>query len=117
MWTNDIGRYGASNYALLRVIFEANLRLFNSHQKKKLLFVIRDFDFKNNSKENIVSSIDSDIKDLWGQIYKDDKYKETNPTDFFEFEYLCLPHKHYEEAKFNADCAILKARFNDQNGQ
>lgn len=28
MWTTDIGRYGASNYGLLKVIFEVNLKLF-----------------------------------------------------------------------------------------
>jgi len=28
MWTSDIGRYGASNYGLLKVIFEVNLKLF-----------------------------------------------------------------------------------------
>jgi len=28
MWTHDIGRYGASNYGLLKVIFEVNLKLF-----------------------------------------------------------------------------------------
>jgi predicted GTPase len=28
MWTQDIGRYGASNYGLLEVIFECNLKLF-----------------------------------------------------------------------------------------
>lgn len=29
MWTSDIGRYSASNYGLLRVIFEVNLKLFD----------------------------------------------------------------------------------------
>ena len=28
MWTQDVGRYGASNYGLLKVIFECNLKLF-----------------------------------------------------------------------------------------
>jgi hypothetical protein len=28
MWTTDVGRYGASNYGLLKVIFEVNLKLF-----------------------------------------------------------------------------------------
>ena len=43
LWTTDIGRYGASNYGLLRVIFEVNLKLFNQSSAKKLLFVLRDF--------------------------------------------------------------------------
>ena len=44
MWTTDIGRYGASNYGLLKVIFEVNLKLFDQHASKKLLFVLRDYD-------------------------------------------------------------------------
>jgi hypothetical protein len=29
MWSKDIGRHHASNYGLLRIIFEVNLRLFS----------------------------------------------------------------------------------------
>jgi hypothetical protein len=43
MWATDIGRYGASNYGLLKVIFEVNLKLFDQKSNKKLLFVLRDF--------------------------------------------------------------------------
>ena len=44
MWTTDIGRYGASNLGLLKVIFEVNLKLFDQSSSKKLLFVLRDYD-------------------------------------------------------------------------
>lgn len=44
MWAQDIGRYGASNYGLLKVIFEVNLKLFDQSSSKKLLFVLRDYD-------------------------------------------------------------------------
>jgi len=44
MWATDIGRYGASNYGLLKVIFEVNLKLFDQHSSKKLVFVLRDYD-------------------------------------------------------------------------
>ena len=53
MWTTDIGRYGASNYGLLRVIFEVNLKLFGQSSAKKLLFVLRDFDDRGNNFERI----------------------------------------------------------------
>ena len=49
MWTQDIGRYGASNYGLLEVIFECNLKLFGQQSAKKLMFVIRDFDDRGNN--------------------------------------------------------------------
>lgn len=51
MWATDIGRYQASNYGLLKVIFECNLKLFGQASSKKLLFVIRDFANKGNNYE------------------------------------------------------------------
>lgn len=53
MWTTDIGRYGASNYGLLKVIFEVNLKLFDQKSSKKLLFVLRDFDGRGNNATKI----------------------------------------------------------------
>ena len=53
MWTTDIGRYGASNYGLLKVIFEVNLKLFEQQSAKKLLFVLRDFNEGEVSLESI----------------------------------------------------------------
>jgi hypothetical protein len=38
-----VGRHGASNYGLLAIIFEVNLKLFDQNCSKKLLFVLRDF--------------------------------------------------------------------------
>ena len=52
MWYQDIGRFHGSNYGLLKVIFECNLKLFGQQSSKKLLFVIRDFD-DEGSEENV----------------------------------------------------------------
>lgn len=60
MWTTDIGRYGASNYGLLKVIFEVNLKLFDQHSSKKLLFVLRDYD-NRIAFEQIKAMIDKDL--------------------------------------------------------
>jgi hypothetical protein len=43
MWTKDVGRADAGNYALLKIIFEVNLKLFSNKPRKKVLFVLRDF--------------------------------------------------------------------------
>lgn len=32
MWINDIGRYNAANYALLKTVFELNLQLFQKNR-------------------------------------------------------------------------------------
>ena len=108
MWTTDIGRYGASNYGLLKVIFECNLKLFGQSSAKKLLFVLRDFDDRGNNRQRIQELIDTDIKNLWNEIYKPDQYKNSEAKDFFEFEFCMLPHKVYDEESFFEKCKELK---------
>ena len=39
MWTNDIGRYTASNYGVLKIVFEQNLKLFQQESEKKIVIV------------------------------------------------------------------------------
>ena len=53
MWWQDVGRHGASNLAVLKDIFELNmkLKLFNKNAAKKFLFIIRDFDKEGNNEE------------------------------------------------------------------
>ena len=35
MWTSDVGRYTASNYGVLKIVFEMNLKLFQQECAKK----------------------------------------------------------------------------------
>ena len=79
MWTTDIGRYGASNYGLLKVIFEVNLKLFDQKSSKKLLFVLRDFDDDANNFEGIRGILEGDLLKIWAEIYKPDKYANSTP--------------------------------------
>lgn len=65
MWTQDVGRYGASNYGLLKVIFEVNLKLFDQKAAKRLLFVLRDFDDRGNNGERIKIILENDIRRIW----------------------------------------------------
>ena len=62
MWTTDVGRYGASNYATFKAIFEANLKLFDQMAKKTILFVLRDFDNRGNNFERITGILNNDLK-------------------------------------------------------
>ena len=110
MWTTDIGRYGASNYGLLKVIFEVNLKLFGQSSAKKLLFVLRDFDDRGNNFERIRQIIDSDISNIWNEIFKPEEYRNSKPSDFFDFEFCMLPHKIFEEEKFYQKCKDLRDR-------
>ena len=84
MWTKDIGRYGASNYGLLKVIFEVNLKLFAQNSSKKLLFMLRDFEDRGGSYgEKIKETLMNDLNKIWSEIYKPDKFIDKKLTDFF----------------------------------
>ena len=100
MWTTDIGRYGASNYGLLKVVFEVNLKLFDQHASKKLLFVLRDYS-SSIPFAQIKSMIDKDLKQIWSEIYKPEQYADSSPEDFFSFEFVMMPHKIFEPDAFS----------------
>lgn len=110
MWTTDIGRYGASNYGLLKVIFEVNLKLFDQHSSKKLLFVLRDYDSRIQF-DTIKAMIDKDLQQIWSEIYKPDRYAESKPEDFFSFEFAMMPHKIFQPDEFTQKANELKSRF------
>ena len=110
MWTTDIGRYGASNYGLLKVIFEVNLKLFDQHSSKKLLFVLRDYDSRI-AFATIKNMIDKDLQQIWSEIYKPEKYASSKPEDFFQFEFAMMPHKIFQPDDFLAKANEIRARF------
>ena len=115
MWTNDIGRYGASNYGLLKVIFEVNLKLFDQQASKKLLFVLRDYD-KRVPFQQIKTMIDRDITQIWSEIYKPENLANSKPEDFFAFEFITMPHKIFEPDAFTEAAQELRGRF-DKNAE
>ena len=111
MWATDIGRHAASNYDILKVIFEENLKLFGQQAQKKLLFVIRDFQDKGKNMESTKQRLLDDVKKIWTDIYKPECFKNNIAEDFFDFEFAMMPNKIYEEDKFVAKCLELKDRF------
>lgn len=74
------------------------------------MFVLRDYDHRIEF-QKIKNMLDADLKRIWSEIYKPDKYAESKPEDFFEFEFAMMPHKIFEEANFMNKAAELKARF------
>ena len=110
MWTTDIGRYGASNYGLLKVIFEVNLKLFDQKSSKKLLFVLRDYDSRIEF-DRIKAMIDKDLKQIWSEIYKPEQHENSKPEDFFSFEFAMMPHKIFQPDEFSAKAGELRGRF------
>ena len=99
MWAQDVGRYAASNYGLLKVIFEVNLKLFDNHQLKKLCFVLRDYD-PRIAAEKLRENILNDINNIWSEIQKPEQHEDKVAGDFFEFDFAIMPHKIFQADKF-----------------
>jgi GTP1/Obg family GTP-binding protein len=113
MWTQDVGRYTASNYGLLKVIFEVNLKLFaQSQSQKKLIFILRDFNKHEHNKEKMTELLENNMRTIWNEIYKEEKFLHSSPHDFFDFEFFMMPHKIYQPEDFKETGDILKKKFN-----
>ena len=110
MWTNDIGRYTASNYGILKVVFEQNLKLKQQESEKKIIIVLRDFDPEVDEILKLKESILNDMRQIWDEIPKPDEYKNKSCTEYFKFEFLTLAHKFYKEEKFKEGIEKIKQR-------
>ena len=75
------------------------------------MFVIRDFDDRGNNREKYKDLIHKDITKLWDEIYKPEQYKDTKAEEFFDFEFIMMPHKIYQEEQFFKKGEELRNRF------
>ena len=117
MWTSDVGRYTASNYGVLKIVFEMNLKLFEQKTAKKIIIFLRDFDPSRNRKDKIESLILEDIHKIWKEIKIPEKFEGKGPENFFSFEFITLPHLIYKKDDFNKEIENLRKRLdkNDEN--
>ena len=110
MWTNDIGRYTASNYGVLKVVFEQNLKLFQQESEKKIIIVLRDFDSNVDDISKLKEGIMADMIKIWNEIPKPDEFKGQPCSKYFKFEFITLAHKFYQTEKFNQGIEEIKER-------
>jgi hypothetical protein len=110
--TQEIGRFTASNYEIIKIIFEINLRFFNQESTKRLLFVIRDYKDSENF-EHIEKTIKGDVLKIWKEIKKPKIFEDVDPGQFFEVELFPVHNFVYEKPRFETDCAELASRFRD----
>jgi hypothetical protein len=115
MWTNDVGRYTASNYGVLKIVFEMNLKLFVQKTAKKIIIFLRDFDPTRNRKDKIECLILEDIHKIWSDIKIPEAYAGKGPENFFSFEFITLPHLIYREKDFKDEIVNLRKRLDKDN--
>ena len=113
VWLQEIGRFSASNYEILKIIFELNLRFFKSENPKKIIFVIRDFNDRENL-EFIKGLLEKDIEKLWSEVPKPDKYKDTLSKEVFELEVFPIHHFLYEKQLFLNDVDTLRDQLSNK---
>lgn len=97
LWTQEIGRFTAANYDIIKVIFELNLRLFNQESPKQLLFVIRDFDDNKENLDYIKGIITKDILKIWEEIKKPKQFELLKPEEFYSVNFFPLSNFVYKQ--------------------
>lgn len=119
MWMQDIGRYNASNFSLLKTVFELNLQLFQKDRTSKtlLLFCIRDHIEQVSSLAILKKQLMIDIDKIWAGLIQPEMYRNSNITDFFDIEFVALPHKLLMEQEFDNAVDKLKERFVDPTNE
>ena len=110
MWSQDIGRHDTSNYGIFKVIFEANLKLFDQQSKKKLVFVLRDYNPRIKL-DRIQEKLEKGLSTIWQDIYKDERHANSKYDDFFSVDYFPMPNKVYCEDQFEQKAMELRMRF------
>lgn len=73
--------------------------------------MLRDFIEEDNDFEAIKEIIDTDVNKIWSEMHKPEEYKDSNPQDFFQFEFCLMPHKILEKQKFADTAKSLRTRF------
>lgn len=108
IWCHDIGREHAANKPLLKIVFQAMLRLF-SPRKTTLLFVIRDK--TKTPMENLEPILREDIQKIWDSVRKPNNHKDISLSEFFNVEVVALPSFEEKEEQFKEQVASLRERF------
>lgn len=116
IWTQEVGRFTGSNYDILKVIFESNLKLFKQSGKKTLVFLLRDFTEDENEDE-IKNTIKGDIDKIWVEIAKPKEYATSRPDNFFDMEFIFFSSYKFARNVFQTQANELRNRFVDSNSQ
>ena len=111
MWEHDIGRYTASNYGILKTIFEVNLTLFSPDTHTHLLFLIRDHIEDETPLAQLQTKLRGEVDRIWSEIQKPDKYRSVAVGELFVFHFAALPHMKLQKAQFSAGVDQLRDRF------
>ena len=109
VWLQEVGRFSGANYEILKLVFELNLRFFKSESPKKLVFVVRDYNDRENF-EYIRAILKNDVERLWAEVPKPEQYKNLESKEVFEVEVFPIHHYIYMKTTFQTDVDLLRER-------
>lgn len=115
VWYQDVGRYAASNMALLKTVFDIDLQLFAKKSEKStktlILFVVRDY--TSTPLDVMRNLLFKQTSDIWASLQKPKGFEDSQFTDFFEFDFAALPHLLLDPEGFTREVDALRQRFLD----
>jgi hypothetical protein len=106
VWLQEIGRFTAANYEILRTILELNVQFFNKETPKKILFVIRDFNDRENF-DYIREILISDVTRIWSEVKKPQGFEGLQLDKLFKVETFAIHNYVYERPRFDEDVQQL----------
>ena len=105
MNASAIGTKKGSSIELLKLIMEANLKILGQVERKKLIFIIRDFDQSESAKPKTEVKIMNRVSECWQSLVKGNTEMENKEfEDFFDVTTLFFPHKKHLEKEFTEKC-------------
>ncbi|GAA5980721.1 hypothetical protein JCM5350_006364 [Sporobolomyces pararoseus] len=121
IWEHQVGLYQGANMGLLKTVFEVNLGLFlaakekgkthsSSQDKTLLLFVIRDH-IGATPLSNLRNTLTADLNRLWDSLSKPPGLETCQISQFFDLDFVTLPHKLLQPEKFEQQVLELSTRF------
>eukprot|EP01054_Gregarina_sp_Poly1_P002530 Gregarina_sp_Poly_1__2529@NODE_1686_length_3535_cov_246_940311_g1108_i0_p1_GENE_NODE_1686_length_3535_cov_246_940311_g1108_i0NODE_1686_length_3535_cov_246_940311_g1108_i0_p1_ORF_typecomplete_len676_score124_06RHD3/PF05879_12/3_6e76GBP/PF02263_19/4_1e09GBP/PF02263_19/1_2e03MMR_HSR1/PF01926_23/3_7e05Dynamin_N/PF00350_23/0_00028Dynamin_N/PF00350_23/6_4e03AIG1/PF04548_16/9_4e03AIG1/PF04548_16/0_0014ABC_tran/PF00005_27/0_015ABC_tran/PF00005_27/5_8e03AAA_15/PF13175_6/0_0098FeoB_N/PF02421_18/3_4e03FeoB len=114
MWYQDLGRYAASNYGLLKTVLAVNLELFQQEENTKkttMIFVIREYSPAMTPLSKLNEMLLTDIVEIWSDIKKPSELARSKASDFFKFVVIGMPSKISDFKAYEREVALLRKRW------
>ncbi|KAG0129974.1 RHD3/Sey1 [Tuber indicum] len=116
IWEHQVGLYQGANMGLLKTVFEVNLGLFlkdrSTTHRSLLFFVIRDH-VGHTPLQNLSNTLMQDLYRIWSSLSKPPGLEDSKISDFFDFEFVALPHKILQPERFVEETQKLRKRFRE----
>ena len=96
MSADDVGKYVAAQYNIIQIIFEMNLKLFQTDTPKNILFVLRDWNKRREFKDS-ERIINNHMQKIWDDINKPENFTNIPMNKVFNIIVKKLPHFIYEK--------------------